>query len=466
MIKGFLLDRAGRLWVATSGHGLLRYDQPSAARPTFREYGFSAGLSSLYVYSLAEDREGYVYVGTDAGVDRLDPELTHIRHYTSEDGIAQGQVIAAYRDRTGDMWFGTNHGLTRLVPQNGPAREPPPVWITGLSIAGRAASVSDVGESNVHPVEVQPGEEQIQFDFVGLSYAPGIVLQYQYRLGGGAWSRPIASRSVHYGAIAPGRYRFEVRAINSDGETSPVPATVNFSVIPALWKRTWFQGILMAVAIAGTVWVQRMRAARLVAVERVRARIATDLHDDIGTSLSQIAILSEVAYQRANGSKSGEPIERIGSLSRELLDSIGDIVWAIQPHKDHLSDLKQRMRRFAADVLTARNVGMVWPANDSGREFELNAELRQQVFLIFKESIKNVAQHARATEVRIDLRVAGRQLALDVSDNGCGIGQGDDHSGNGLKSMKMRATRLGGELEVRSAAGQGTTVILRTPLPV
>jgi signal transduction histidine kinase len=285
-------------------------------------------------------------------------------------------------------------------------------------------------------------------------------------LGDGAWSAPVESRSIHYGALAPGQYRFAVRALSADGEVSPQPATVEFSVIPALWRRTWFQGLLVTLAIAGSLWVQRMRTARLLAIERVRTRIATDLHDDIGTSLSQIAILSEVAYQRAGPGKSGEPIERIGTLSRELLDSISDIVWTIQPHKDHLSDLKQRMRRFAADLLSAQNIGMQWSGSDPGRDFELNTELRQQVYLIFKESIKNIAQHSKATEARIDLRIVDRQLVLDVTDNGRGIGNGDHPEGNGLKSMKLRAARLGGDLQIRSAPGEGTTVRLRTPLPV
>ena len=464
-IRDFLLDHAGRLWVATSNQGLLRFDQPAAHDPQFRQYGYSDGLSSLILRSLAEDRNGAIYIGTAGGVDRLDPDLVHIRHYTSADGIASGQVFAAYRDRAGAIWFGTAHGLTRLVPHNGPASDPPPVWITGVSIAGRPAPVSEAGELSIRQVEVQPGQEHIQFDFVGLSYSPGSVLRYQYHLGDDAWSAPIESRSVHYGALAPGRYRFAVRAISSDGEASPAPATVEFRVVPPLWRQAWFQGILIAMAIAGVFWLHRARVARLLEIERVRTRIATDVHDDIGSSLSQIAILSEVAYQRAAGGKAGEPIERIGALSRELLDSISDIVWSIQPHRDHLSDLKQRMRRFAADVLSAGNVEMHFSVSDSGRDLELNTELRRQVYLIFKESINNVARHSQATEAHIALRVVERQLALEVSDNGCGIERRDHYDGNGLASMKLRAARLGGELEIRSAAGQGTTVLLRAPLP-
>jgi signal transduction histidine kinase len=106
-----------------------------------------------------------------------------------------------------------------------------------------------------------------------------------------------------------------------------------------------------------------------------------------------------------------------------------------------------------------------WSVSDAGRDLELNTELRRQVYLIFKESINNIARHSRATEARIALRVVERQLALEVSDNGCGIERGDRDGGNGMKSMKLRAARLGGELQVRSVEGQGTTVLLRAPLP-
>jgi signal transduction histidine kinase len=461
-----MFDHRGRLWVATSNRGLFRFDQPMEPALRFRQYGYSDGLSSHMLRGLAEDRNGGIYVATLDGVARLDPDLSHVRHFSSADGMAPGNVFAAYRDRTGVMWFATKHGLTRLEPQNNHASDPPPVWITGVSIAGRRAPVSEAGESSIRRVEVRPGQEHIQFDFVGLRYSPGDVLRYQYHLGDDAWSTPIAERAVHYASLAPGHYRFAVRAVNSDGQASLAPATVDFQVAPRLWRRAWFQGILLAMAIGGALLLHRARVAKLLEIERIRMHIATDLHDDIGSSLSQIAVLSEVARQRSAGGKADELVDRIGALSRELLDSIGDIVWAIQPHKDHLSDLKQRMRRFAADVLSLRNVEMHWPASGSGHDPQLNSELRRQVYLIFKESINNIARHSHATKAHIDLEVVKGQLALEVSDNGCGIESQNGHNGNGLESMKLRAAQLGGELEVRSAKGHGTTVILRVPRPV
>ena len=460
-IHAILLDHAGRLWVATNSQGLLRFNQPAVPDPQFRQYSYSDGLSSLNVQSLAEDRNGSIYIGTGGGVDRLDPDLARIRHYTSADGIAAGEVVAAYRDRSGAVWFGTNHGLTRLVPQNGPASDPPPVWITGVSIAGRPAPVSEAGESSIRQVLVQPGQEHIQFDFVGLSYSPGNVLRYQYRLGNDAWSTPIGSRSVHYGALAPGQYRFEVRAINSDGETSPTPATVDFRVTPPLWRRAWFQGILLAVGIAGVVSVLRVRAARLLEIERVRSNIALDLHDDIASNLSQISIFSEIAMREAGpDSRAGVPLARIAETARETVECISDIVWSIRPQKE--GDLSQRIRRYGSDALTSRQIGVVFRISEEIQHLSLDPNARRQVYLIYKEALHNTVRHAQATAVEISMSVVEGNLVLKIGDNGRGIASREE--GNGLPGMRGRALSLGGCLEIHSSVGEGTEVELRTPL--
>ena len=465
-INDFLLDHSGRLWVATGNKGLLRFDHPAAAQPEFRKYDQADGLSSANIRCLVEDRQGFILFGTSGGIDRLNPDSGHVQHYSTAEGVAPGQVVSAYRDREGAIWFGTTYGLTRLGSETHPPHSPPSVWITGISIGGRPMEISNLGESKIREFEIPPGRQQIQVDFVAVSYASGNLPRYQYRTGDGPWSPPMQSRSVHYGALEPGRYQFEVRAVNAEGDVSPAPAVVLFRVMPPVWRRAWFLGLLLALAVGGVVWVHRMRVAKLLALERVRTRIATDLHDDIGSSLSQIAILSEAAQRRSAGSETGAALERIGGLSRELMDSISDTVWAIQPHKDHLTDLKQRMRRFATEVLSARNVEMRWTLDDAGRDLQLDAELRRQVYLIFKEAVHNIARHSRATETHIALKVQERQLTLEVKDNGRGIERWEDGEGNGLKSMKLRAAKLRGELEIRSAQGQGTTVILITPLPV
>jgi ligand-binding sensor domain-containing protein/two-component sensor histidine kinase len=208
------------------------------------------------------------------------------------------------------------------------------------------------------------------------------------------------------------------------------------------------------------------REERLIELERVRKRIATDLHDDIGSSLTQISILSEVARQQVDhhNSSIAKPLKMIAAASRELVDSMSDIVWAINPQKDHLSDLQQRMRRFASDVFTARNIDFRLRSPDRETDIQLGANLRREVFLIFKESINNMVKHSGCTRADIEFGVTEDELFLRLTDNGRGFEVTHESDGHGLLSMRERAKGIGAELEIISHEGSGTTVMLQVPL--
>jgi signal transduction histidine kinase len=222
--------------------------------------------------------------------------------------------------------------------------------------------------------------------------------------------------------------------------------------------------------------LRRSREERLAELEKVRSRIATDLHDDIGASLTQIAILSEVAQaqgEKGNGA-SAKPLLKISEVSNELVGTMSDIVWSINPAKDHLSDLSQRMRRFASDVLSARGIHVQFSASDADREITINTNLRREVFLIFKESVNNIAKHSGAKQVEIILEISGDNLRLKITDDGKGfsleasMGTGltvaTDTGGNGIMSMQKRAAEMNGEIEIISDFGRGTIINLRLPL--
>ena len=201
-------------------------------------------------------------------------------------------------------------------------------------------------------------------------------------------------------------------------------------------------------------------------LERIRTRIATDLHDDIGAGLSRIAILSEVAHRRLDSGDTalGEPLSTISGASRELVDSMSDIVWAINPQREHLHDLTQRMRRFASDLFTARNIKLQFQSSGADQDLRLDAEVRREVFLIFKESVNNIARHSDCTRAEIELAVEGRWLTMRANDDGKGFDVSAATEGNGLMSLRQRAKRLNGKLEVISAQGEGTAVVLIVPL--
>ena len=476
--QGLYLDRAGRLWIATGGGGV-RLEEPASEDPRVEPFTTPGSLSSDNLRCFAEDEWGRVYIGTARGVDRLDPEGGRVKHFSTADGLIKSEVMAAFRDRSGALWFGTREGVSRLVPEPERTQNPPPVLISGLYVGGVPQPVSELGEVEVPELSLGPGQGQIQIDFFGLNFSAGEELRYQYRFEGASrdWSALTDQRTVT-ASLAPGKYRFLVRAVTSDGTSSAVPAALSFRLLPPIWQRWWFL-TFAALFVGGVIYsTSRARTARAVALERVRTRIATDLHDDIGASLSQIAILSEVVRHRVGGdgeSPVTEPLGVIAGTSREMVDSMSDIVWAINPKRDRLSDLSQRMRLFASDILSARDVRLRFRAPDSARDITVGADLRREVYLIFKESVNNLAKHSGCTEAGIAFSIEGRRLVVEIGDDGGGfdaeaLGGDGQHpggmGGHGLQSLRRRAEKLGGTYEVRSSPGHGTTVTLRVPIKI
>jgi ligand-binding sensor domain-containing protein/signal transduction histidine kinase len=466
-IQALHIDKVGRLWIACDS-GLGRVDDPTAERPHFFIYTTASGLSSNQTTCLTEDRYGRIYVGSGRGIDRLGSDAGQFQHYSTSDGLPSGVAITAFRDSNGTLWFGGELGLVRFDPEPPSESLPPPIRISRLTVRGVPQSLSELGEPTVSGLELDPAEAPIQIDFASLKFGIGDVIRYQYRLEGADrdWSEPTEVRTASYARLGPGHYRFLVRAVNSGGRASLAPAAVSFRIVPPIWRRWWFLAIA-GVLMAATIYTAyRFRLARSLEVERVRTRIATDLHDDIGSSLTQIAIMSELARREGTDQRVAEPLARIADLSRELVDSMSDIVWAVNPKRDHVGDLAQRMRRFASDVCTAANIEVVFHVPPQRADASLHSDVRREVFLVFKESINNIARHCRGGHVDVVLEVRGSQLVMRVGDDGQGfrIEQSSEGHGQGLASMAERARRLGGHLEIASEPGRGTTVTLTVPL--
>jgi PAS domain S-box-containing protein len=266
----------------------------------------------------------------------------------------------------------------------------------------------------------------------------------------------------------------ELPGLHKDGHE--IPLEISFCE----WTRKgtrYFTGIVRDVTERKLAeeTLRRTREERLRELERVRTRIAADLHDDIGSSLTKIVILSDVAQQKAseNGSQKSESLSAISDISNELVEAMSDIVWAINPRKDRLSELSHRMRRFASDMFTARNIKFQFRAAHSDDDLQLGANVRREVFLIFKESVNNVVKHSHCTEATAQFSIEDGRLTLQIKDNGQGFkpaALNDPENGvpvrggNGLPSMRQRATELGGEFKVTTAEGQGTTVWLSVPI--
>jgi signal transduction histidine kinase len=238
---------------------------------------------------------------------------------------------------------------------------------------------------------------------------------------------------------------------------------MDLAAMPYFWQRWWFRLLLVAGVVLSAGAFHRVRVGRLLELERVRSRIAADLHDDIGSSLSQVAVLSEVAHRRAYDTAMVQKhTEKIAVICRELVDSTSDIVWAVSPRHDSLNDLAQRMREFAGEMLAAKDIAFRFEVSPAECRLRMGADMRRQSYLIFKEAVNNAARHSGATEVGIRLAVEGPWLLLSVEDNGRGLGNGKGN-GNGLANMRRRAEALRGVFE---AGGQSGGARVRVQLPL
>lgn len=499
LVSDLLFDKNGRLWVASTKSGVLRIDNPNGEDFQIVRYTIENGLASNNIRTLTADRKGNIYAGTVRGVDRIAPETGSVKHFSIDDGLAADFVVDSLCDREGNVWFATMNGVSRLTPAEIENRNAPQVWIGGLNVAGMPQAVGELGSLKLENLEFSYTDNNFQINFFALDFAPNETLRYQYRLeGAGAdWSRPAETRTVNFASLAPGEYRFLVRAVNDSGAASPNPAVVAFRINPPFWRTWWFLVLATALVCAALYLlylyrtknlrrvnqaltekhlaeekVLREREKRLAELERVRTRIATDLHDDIGSSLTQISVLSEVARNQAQDETVSTPLERIKGVSRELVETMSDVVWAINPNKDNLRDLVQRMRRFASDVCTGENIHFELDAPPTENIQPLGANIRREVFAIFKEAVNNAVKYSECRNIAADFRIENDSLFLEIKDDGRGFDAekvlsaefSPEIGGNGLVNMRRRASELGGVCRIFSSLGGGTEVFLEVPL--
>jgi signal transduction histidine kinase/outer membrane protein assembly factor BamB len=462
-------DSRGRVWIGLRFSGVSMTDEPDAERPRFVNYSTARGLPSNAVWAITEDETGRIYLGTGRGVCELDVDTGRTRVYTTADGLAGDVVNALLRDRHGYIWAGTSGGLSRIDPgMRHASKTPPPVLIARVEAGDEPLAIPERGAARVAGIVLPHSRNNLVVECAGISFSHA-PLSYQWRMNGvdADWSAPSRDRTLRYAGLAPGAYTLHVRAVTPDGLASAEPAEVELRVLPPIWMRWWFLALCAAAIAAAALAWHRARIRRIVAMERIRRQIATDLHDDIGSGLSQIAILSEVAKRDA----ATEPalvgrLDELAELARAMREGMSDIVWAIDPRKDRLVDLVRRMQQVAFGLLATngRVVEFNAPSEDAMRRLALPPDRKRHLFLAFKETVANVARHSGAARARIDVAIGERAITLVIEDDGAGFDPDAAHEGHGLASLRSRASALGARLAIDSSPGRGTRVELVVPL--
>ena len=465
-IRDLLIDRVGRVWIATARDGLLRCDNPKSSHPVFVRYTTRDGLITDSMRSLTEDEQGFIYAGTVRGVERIDPRFSggghqHITHFTSTDGLPEAEQSVAFRDSGGHLWFGTLAGIAEFTPSEQKRSTAPQAYITRVRIRGEEIPLPLNGALDLG-LHLGASANQLEIEYGGVDLRSARTLRYQYRLTGidTQWSELKEERTVNYARLPGGSFRFEVRAVDAELQSSLHPAAIKLNVDSPFWQRWWFVvSILAAIAAIGQS-AYRYRVHQLLELERIRTRIATDLHDDIGATLSQISILSEVARRGT----APEILDDIAHISRVAVQEMSDIVWSVSPRHDGMEALVHRMRRFAGDTLGAADIELDFQVFNLPHEMDSALIIRRPLYLIFKEVINNIARHSGARRATVNLHVDRSYLRIKISDDGRGFDPTAQSSGEGLSNIARRTRDLGGHAAWDTAPGAGTRFSASLPL--
>jgi len=360
---------------------------------------------------------------------------------------------------------------------------PPPVVIEDIMLDSQSLAEDERGRV---PLRIPPGRNHLEFRYTGLSLVAPEKIRFRYRMDGleSEWVEAGGKRTADYSFMPPGDYTFHVTACNNDGVWNETGATLSFTVLPHFWQSWWFRalsGCAAAVTIGGVVWLvtrRRMRRKlerleRQQAVERERARIAKDIHDDLGASLTRITLLSQSARGELDHPvQAALSLDRIYGIARELTRAMDEIVWAVNPKHDTLDSLASYLGRFAQDFLAAANVSCRLDLSSQLPAWPLMAEVRHNLFLAFKEALHNAVKHSAATEVQVSLTLQAPAFVLAVEDNGCGFAVGESSAsqrslrGNGLSNMQRRLAEIGGLCQIQTVPGNGTRIHFIVPVPV
>jgi signal transduction histidine kinase len=273
------------------------------------------------------------------------------------------------------------------------------------------------------------------------------------------WVHAGMQNAATYTNLDPGDYVFRVRGSNSDGVWNEQGASIRMIIHPPFWETWWFR-ILMGIILAGLLFLAyRIRVGQILAVERLRTRIASDLHDDVGSALTRIAVHSEVIQNTRDQKKIVTSSQMIGEMSREIVGTLSDLVWSIDARRDTFQELANRMRSFGLDLLSTKDIRFQLTTDVPDMTRNIAVDVRQNLYLIFKEAVNNIAKHSGASEAQASLGEKDGWLIMTIRDNGKGLPEAVRSGGQGLKNMKMRAQRIGGRIEIMNA--EGLRIVIR-----
>ncbi|MBE7172676.1 MAG: hypothetical protein INR73_19005 [Williamsia sp.] len=519
LISKLTVDTEGSLWVAVAGQGLFKVDVTSGRVVKSLKAGEErTSLSGNEIRDILPLTDSLLALAGDV-LDLLHIRTGYTEHISSYNGVPIGKVYALQCGAGHDCWLSTSNGMYKYNYQSGslirytqwdglitvfnkrfimessirlrnghlafggnqnfvsfdPAQykniiRPADVQITGFQVLNNTLPVDSL--LRLKNIRLDYTANSFTIEFASLSFTQLEKLTYEYKLEGADkdWTGVKLPTPVKYSQIAPGTYDFLVRAKSSEEIYSGNITRVRIVILPPFWKSYPFFTCIVLLAGALLYYLHRMKLKRVLQVEQVRSKLARDLHDDIGSTLSTINILSSIALQqdKLDDGTSKNFMGKISESTSQMMESMDDIIWSINPLNDSIGKVLARMKQVAGGLLESKGIEYNFEAEEAVKQLSFNMEWRREIFLIYKEAINNIVKYANCTQVDVKLRKREHAFELSICDNGIGFDKAVKADscqvrGNGLVNMSKRADAMKGNLQISSEKDGGTQIFLTIP---
>ncbi|MDP4283000.1 MAG: two-component regulator propeller domain-containing protein [Bacteroidota bacterium] len=498
VIANAVEDNIGNMWFADLDEGIIFYNRQKNkfSKPFIKELGIKYLASQILYYknncysfsetnifkwnpdsvnlqiiepspqmdraivSIAIDSIGHLWMATRKGLFVYNLKTKMYEHFTSADGLVSNDMDGTLCClKNGTMIFGSPGYLTSFQPATllASIKDIPDLMLSEVVADNKPVIFDTANEMNFgHTVN------NFIFKWAVTDYNNPLKNHYYYQLKGidKEWHYAGTHGDVEFANLSPGDYTLLLKGENANEVNAKKIITLHFAILFPFWRTWWFFSLLFMGLLAFFYILYRYRLSQILKIEKLRNRISLDLHDDIGSTLSSISILSEMAIRQKKESQTIEMLGVIKENSISLMERMDDIVWSINPHNDSLESLFLRIKSFAAKLFEAKEINYTIHINENLKHILLPMEYRQHIYLIMKEAINNLVKYSGCTEAEIDVRLYSSQLKVLIKDNGKGFNVGNYDTGNGLGSMKKRAEEMNATLDILSEADKGTAIVL------
>ncbi len=466
LITDLLYDKfQKKYWIGTM-KGLLEADEKLNI---IHQYTTDDGLSNNYIYALVLDHQGLLWISTNKGLSQFNTHSRTFKVFTPADGL-QGYEYngrAGFISSDSDLYFGGINGFDIIKNVNTSFRDEPAKFyikeflVDNRSLAGKA----DINHVSAIQLHYKDNNITIRTGIVDFNASGNSKIKYKLEGSDANWR--IADRDfvINYSSLSPGNYTFIATAANANNEWNKKVTTLSIIVVAPFWEAWWFISLCVMVAVAIVYGIYKYRINQLKKLLTLRTKISQDLHDEVGSTLSSINILSKVSQSNLEKDKlkTAGLLQKIIEQSANMQQSMSDIVWSIRPDNDKIQNLVIRMREYLGQTAEPKNMIVEFSADEKVLKEILSMQHRQHVFLIFKEAVNNAVKYSQGKKISVFLGKENDHVKLSIQDDGVGFNPEKITPSNGLKNMRDRAKELKGTLHIQSFPGEGTQIELNCP---